>query len=45
MRCAIKPKLRQQGNHLKKACKKENKMILWFEIDDTGCGMNPKKIV
>jgi hypothetical protein len=42
MRCAIKPKLRQHGNHLKKACKKENKMILWFEIDDTGCGMNPK---
>ncbi|KAG6768185.1 hypothetical protein POTOM_027082 [Populus tomentosa] len=43
MRCAIKPKLRQQGNHLKKACKKENKMILWFEIDDTGCGIDPSK--
>ncbi|KAJ6378450.1 hypothetical protein OIU78_028651 [Salix suchowensis] len=43
MRCAIKPKLRQQGNHLKKACKKENKMIIWFEIDDTGCGIDPSK--
>ncbi|KAJ6740461.1 OSMOSENSOR HISTIDINE KINASE [Salix purpurea] len=43
MRCSIKPKLRQQGNHLKKACKKENKMIIWFEIDDTGCGIDPSK--
>ena len=28
---------------MKKAWKKDNKMILWFEIDDTGCGMNLKK--
>ncbi|KDP46777.1 hypothetical protein JCGZ_06565 [Jatropha curcas] len=42
-RCAIKPKLRQQGNHMKKASKKENKVILWFEIDDTGCGIDPTK--
>lgn len=39
-RCAIKPKLRHQGNHIKKASKKEKKAILWFEIDDTGCGIN-----
>lgn len=28
----------KQGNHVKKAPKKDNKMILWFEVDDTGCG-------
>ncbi|XP_052308809.1 histidine kinase 1 isoform X2 [Populus trichocarpa] len=43
MRCAPKPKLRQQGNHTKKAWKKDNKTILWFEIDDTGCGIDPSK--
>ena len=42
VRCALKTKLRQQGNHMKKAPKKENKVILWFEVDDTGCGMNIK---
>ena len=36
---ALKPKLKQHGNHMKKANKKDNKMILWFEVDDTGCGM------
>lgn len=43
MRCAPKPKLRQQGNRMKKASKKDNKTILWFEIDDTGCGIDPSK--
>lgn len=26
-------------NHLHKSCKNENKLVLWFEVDDTGCGM------
>ncbi|XP_015581157.1 histidine kinase 1 isoform X2 [Ricinus communis] len=43
LRCALKTKLRQQGNHMKKASKKENKVILWFEVDDTGCGIDPSK--
>ncbi|CAN1122419.1 Histidine kinase 1 [Linum perenne] len=43
MKCAIKAKLRQHGNHMKKATKKENKVILWFEVDDTGCGIDPSK--
>ncbi|CAN0918780.1 Histidine kinase 1 [Linum grandiflorum] len=43
MRCAIKAKLRQHGNHMKKATKKENKVILWFEVDDTGCGIDSSK--
>lgn len=38
--CAHKMKLRHQGNHTQKTPKKDNKMILWFEVDDTGCGMN-----
>ncbi|KAF2306259.1 hypothetical protein GH714_016078 [Hevea brasiliensis] len=42
-RCALKTKLRQQGNHMKKTSKKENKVILWFEVDDTGCGIDPSK--
>ncbi|KAJ9172660.1 hypothetical protein P3X46_015874 [Hevea brasiliensis] len=42
-RCAIKTKLRHKGNHMKKASKKENKVILCFEVDDTGCGIDPSK--
>ncbi|KAI4314739.1 hypothetical protein L6164_027617 [Bauhinia variegata] len=30
-------------NHVKKSSKKDNKMILWFEVDDTGCGIDPSK--
>ncbi|XP_041020043.1 LOW QUALITY PROTEIN: histidine kinase 1-like [Juglans microcarpa x Juglans regia] len=40
---AHKIKFKQQGSHTKKACKKENKMILRFEVDDTGCGIDPSK--
>ncbi|CAL1361139.1 unnamed protein product [Linum trigynum] len=43
MRCAIKAKLRQHGNHTKKSNRRENKVIMWFEIDDTGCGIDPSK--
>lgn len=37
LRRSHKAKLKQ-GNHVKKAQKKDDKMILWFEVDDTGCG-------
>ncbi|XVF18045.1 hypothetical protein REPUB_Repub10bG0177600 [Reevesia pubescens] len=39
----LKTKLKQHGNHMKKASKRDNKMILWFEVDDTGCGIDPSK--
>ncbi|KAJ8771074.1 hypothetical protein K2173_023399 [Erythroxylum novogranatense] len=42
-RCTLRTKLKQQENHVKKMCRKENNMILWFEIDDTGCGIDPSK--
>ncbi|KAF7828974.1 histidine kinase 1 [Senna tora] len=32
-----------EENHARKASKKDNKMILWFEVDDTGCGIDPSK--
>ncbi|KAL7231290.1 hypothetical protein ACSBR2_009538 [Camellia fascicularis] len=35
--------LKQYVNHAKRSCKKENKVILWFEVDDTGCGIDPSK--
>nr|XP_043632827.1 histidine kinase 1-like isoform X2 [Erigeron canadensis] len=25
------------------SCKKDNKLILWFEVEDTGCGIDPSK--
>ncbi|OMO83545.1 hypothetical protein COLO4_22452 [Corchorus olitorius] len=40
---ALKAKLKNHGNHMKKASKRDNKMILWFEVDDTGCGIDPSK--
>ncbi|XP_076921085.1 histidine kinase 1-like [Bidens hawaiensis] len=35
----------ENGNFLleKSSCKKDNKVILWFEVDDTGCGIDPSK--
>lgn len=36
-------KMKQQGDHTKNVCKKDNKMTLWFELDDTGCGMSETK--
>ena len=35
----MKTKQVQHRNHLQKSCKNANKMVLWFEVDDTGCGM------
>ncbi|KAL2927745.1 Histidine kinase 1, partial [Bienertia sinuspersici] len=28
---------------MKKSCQKENKVKLWFEVEDTGCGIHPSK--
>ncbi|CBI17350.3 unnamed protein product, partial [Vitis vinifera] len=42
-RSALKAKFKQHRNHAKRACKKNNKMTLWFEVDDTGCGIDPSK--
>ncbi|XP_022923178.1 histidine kinase 1-like isoform X1 [Cucurbita moschata] len=36
-------KMKQHGDHMKNAFKKDNKMTLWFELDDTGCGIDPSK--
>ncbi|GAV64843.1 Response_reg domain-containing protein/HisKA domain-containing protein/HATPase_c domain-containing protein [Cephalotus follicularis] len=41
--CALKAKLKHPGSHLEKASEKDNKVILWFEVDDTGCGIDPSK--
>lgn len=37
--CAQKLKRRREASHGKTGSKKDNRMILWFEVDDTGCGM------
>ncbi|GAA0139974.1 histidine kinase receptor of two-component system [Lithospermum erythrorhizon] len=37
----IKPK--QRGSQEKTSIKKDNKLILCFEVDDTGCGIDPSK--
>ncbi|XP_057965116.1 histidine kinase 1 [Malania oleifera] len=42
-RSALKSMLKQHGNNAKKACRKDNKIIVWFEVDDTGCGIDPSK--
>ncbi|PWA84205.1 CheY-like superfamily [Artemisia annua] len=38
-----KPTLIRQGSQEKSSCNKDNKVILWFEVDDTGCGIDPSK--
>ncbi|XP_054824898.1 histidine kinase 1 isoform X2 [Prosopis cineraria] len=38
-----KTRMKQQENHAKKASKKDSQIILWFEVDDTGCGIDPSK--
>ncbi|KAF5768996.1 putative histidine kinase response regulator and transcription factor RR-A-type family [Helianthus annuus] len=40
---APKNKLIQQESEEKSSCKKDKKVILWFEVDDTGCGIDPSK--
>nr|GEW82164.1 zinc finger, CCHC-type, retrotransposon Gag domain protein [Tanacetum cinerariifolium] len=34
-----KPKLIRHESHEKSSCNKDNKVILWFEVDDNGCGL------
>ncbi|XP_059623464.1 histidine kinase 1 isoform X2 [Cornus florida] len=38
-----KLKLKQHRNHAKRSCKNDKKVILWFEVEDTGCGIDPSK--
>ncbi|KAK7307473.1 hypothetical protein VNO77_40573 [Canavalia gladiata] len=38
-----KSKEKPNANHAKRTSMKNNKVILWFEIDDTGCGIDPSK--
>nr|XP_016455897.1 PREDICTED: histidine kinase 1-like isoform X1 [Nicotiana tabacum] len=40
---APKVKLKRQESQGKKLSKKDNKMILWFEVEDSGCGIDPSK--
>ncbi|KAJ8567633.1 hypothetical protein K7X08_019841 [Anisodus acutangulus] len=40
---APKVKLKRQESHGKRFSKKDNKMILWFEVEDSGCGIDPSK--
>ncbi|OVA19612.1 Signal transduction response regulator [Macleaya cordata] len=42
-RSSPKIKSKQHGNHEKRTSKKDNKIVLWFEVDDTGCGIDPIK--
>lgn len=41
--CAHKLKRRREASNGKMCSKKDNEMILWFEVDDTGCGIDPNK--
>ncbi|GAU34201.1 hypothetical protein TSUD_209830 [Trifolium subterraneum] len=41
--CSQKTITKQHENHAKKTSNNDNKMILWFEVDDTGCGIDPSK--
>jgi hypothetical protein len=34
--------MKQHENHSKNTSNIDNKMILWFEVDDIGCGMTNK---
>ncbi|CAH9098553.1 unnamed protein product [Cuscuta epithymum] len=43
-RSTPKVKLRHHSDHARKPSKKDNsKMVFWFEVDDTGCGIDPSK--
>nr|AAQ10680.2 cold inducible histidine kinase 1 [Catharanthus roseus] len=36
-------KLKHQDSNDQKSFRKENKVVLWFEVEDTGCGIDPSK--
>ncbi|KAJ4963336.1 hypothetical protein NE237_023275 [Protea cynaroides] len=40
---ALKTKLKKHGNRETETSKKDNSIVLWFEVDDTGCGIDPSK--
>jgi signal transduction histidine kinase len=40
--CSQKTITKKHENHAKKTSNNDNKTILWFEVDDTGCGMSHK---
>ncbi|KAL1316026.1 histidine kinase 1-like isoform X2 [Arachis hypogaea] len=42
-RCIQKAREKQNANNEKRTTKRDNKVILWFEVDDTGCGIDPSK--
>ncbi|MED6108456.1 Histidine kinase 1 [Stylosanthes scabra] len=42
-RCIQKSREKQNANNVKRTTKRDNKVILWFEVDDTGCGIDPSK--
>ncbi|KAH1151200.1 hypothetical protein GYH30_044929 [Glycine max] len=42
-RCSQKTRAKQHENHAKRTSNRDNKIILWFEVDDTGCGIDPSK--
>ncbi|KAJ1398676.1 Signal transduction response regulator, receiver domain [Sesbania bispinosa] len=41
--CSQKNRTKQHENQAKRTSNSDNKMILWFEVDDTGCGIDPSK--
>ncbi|XP_019177444.1 PREDICTED: histidine kinase 1-like isoform X2 [Ipomoea nil] len=40
---APKVKLKRPERHERRPFKKDSKTVLWFEVDDTGCGIDPNK--
>ncbi|KAJ0967002.1 hypothetical protein J5N97_023919 [Dioscorea zingiberensis] len=40
---ALNTKSKQNENTVKRDCKKNEKITLWFEVEDTGCGIDPSK--
>ncbi|XP_038971413.1 histidine kinase 1 isoform X1 [Phoenix dactylifera] len=41
--CAPRNKLKQNESILKKEYQKNDRITLWFEVEDTGCGIDPSK--
>ncbi|KAF5191829.1 Histidine kinase [Thalictrum thalictroides] len=42
-RSLLRTKSRQQRNHANGTSNNDNRIILWFEVEDTGCGIDPNK--
>ncbi|XP_017701506.2 histidine kinase 1-like [Phoenix dactylifera] len=41
--CTLRNKSKQHENIVKKEYQKNEKITLWFEVEDTGCGIDPSK--